>query len=395
MHGRDFPSKPRVRLEFLDGIRGWAALYVVFFHLGSDERLDEKWPLLFSWRSHGALAVTVFIVLSGFCLMLPVVRDPEGRLSGGFVGYIKRRARRILPPYYAALLFAVVAILLNNVLVRLLYPSSAGDPSLTPANIATHLLLIHNGWLDYNQSLNPALWSVATEWQIYFLFPFLLLPVWRRYGIWGGFLAGMAVGLLPVCLLPSEANFSWARPWYLGIFAMGMGAAAVCFSDSPAMERLRTRVAWGWSALGAWIIWGSLAMGDWKTRMGIPEWCTDTIVGAGTVCTILALAGADAARPAARIRGFLENQTSLWLGAFSYSIYLVHQPATYALAGIAKRIDAPLIVLGFRWFVMIPFAVAFSRLFYHLVERHFVASPKKAKSVPQHDGRHAAATVQN
>src|SRR5438270_2616521 len=97
---------PAPRLPFLDGLRGLAAVYVVLHHaammvppaglggVGSAAR--------FVFR-HGHYAVAVFIVLSGYCLMLPVARDPCGRLPGGVVGYLGRRARRILPPYYAAL----------------------------------------------------------------------------------------------------------------------------------------------------------------------------------------------------------------------------------------------------------------------------------------------------
>ncbi len=64
------------------------------------------------WLSWGQVAVDVFIVLSGYCLMLPVARA-GGALRGGPVGYMKRRARRILPPMLASLGVAMVCSVLE------------------------------------------------------------------------------------------------------------------------------------------------------------------------------------------------------------------------------------------------------------------------------------------
>jgi len=83
-------AKPRVHLRFLDGFRGFVALYVVLYHAKL-----QNWPefsgapgptgwtrALTSWLSFGELAVTCFIAISGFCLMLPVLGN-NGTLGGG------------------------------------------------------------------------------------------------------------------------------------------------------------------------------------------------------------------------------------------------------------------------------------------------------------------------
>src|SRR5437016_5916610 len=100
----------RIRLDFLDGLRGLAALYVVLSHVyseitwnGGAAHLSHTLLHLLKPLSYGRYAVDVFIVLSGYCLMLPVARSADGKLRGGAGEYLKRRARRILPPYYAAL----------------------------------------------------------------------------------------------------------------------------------------------------------------------------------------------------------------------------------------------------------------------------------------------------
>ena len=48
-----------------------------------------------------SLSVPLFIVLSGSCLALPLLRD--GGLPGGWRGFFRQRAWRILPVYFTAL----------------------------------------------------------------------------------------------------------------------------------------------------------------------------------------------------------------------------------------------------------------------------------------------------
>ena len=91
-----------LRVRFLDGIRGLAALYVVIHHAYLEvavkaqfsELIHRLGPINFLFDS-GKLAVDIFIVLSGYALMLPVVRA-GGRIRS-LPDYIRRRCRRILP----------------------------------------------------------------------------------------------------------------------------------------------------------------------------------------------------------------------------------------------------------------------------------------------------------
>jgi peptidoglycan/LPS O-acetylase OafA/YrhL len=117
--------RPTFRFAFLDGLRGLAALYVVLFHIRA--QFDPGAPLhpfatrsgemATVWLAHGHLAVDVFIVLSGFCLMMPVAASPDKHLKGGVAGYLKRRARRILPPCYAALALAFLPLIAAHVIL--------------------------------------------------------------------------------------------------------------------------------------------------------------------------------------------------------------------------------------------------------------------------------------
>src|SRR5438046_15232 len=78
-------------LDFLDSIRALAALYVAAGHVYRLLPLSSRTGKLASCLSLGHFAVSVFIVLSGYCLMLPVVRG-DGTLRGGVGTFLKRRA---------------------------------------------------------------------------------------------------------------------------------------------------------------------------------------------------------------------------------------------------------------------------------------------------------------
>src|SRR5688572_907652 len=55
----------------------------------------------------GHFGLTVFIALSGFCLASP---RGSSRVGPSLRAFLSRRARRILPPYYAALLLSMLFI---------------------------------------------------------------------------------------------------------------------------------------------------------------------------------------------------------------------------------------------------------------------------------------------
>lgn len=100
------------RLEHIDGLRALAAVYVTLHYallyvnddLTAGLARKTRRLLLF-----GHYAVVQFIVLSGYCLMLPVIKH-GGILAGGTWHFLLKRAWRILPPYYFAILFSHLLI---------------------------------------------------------------------------------------------------------------------------------------------------------------------------------------------------------------------------------------------------------------------------------------------
>ncbi len=100
------------RLEYIDGLRAVACLLVILCHLDG----LAPWQIPINLAGHevpinsheiylGYVGVNLFLVLSGFCLYWPLVR-PDKKSEPSLAEFAKRRARRILPPYYIACAFA-------------------------------------------------------------------------------------------------------------------------------------------------------------------------------------------------------------------------------------------------------------------------------------------------
>ena len=316
--------RPQEHLDYLDGLRALLALYVVqrhaevFFWRVTESHATKglsAWTVL----RYAHFAVDLFIVISGFCLFLPVLRA-AGELRGGPSRFFSRRALRILPPYYAALGASIVALWIMG-----------QTRQFTGVNFATvwhHLLLVHDALSPF--ALNSALWSVAVECHIYLLFPLLVLS-WKRTGptatfAWASLLAG---GLY--VLLLKHPSYRVITPQYLILFMLGMLGAAIY--ASPHWEQTK-KLPWG--VFAAVLIPGMMAVHHFApprlvdTYLGVE----DVIVGLGAMSLLLA-----GARPGLAARA-LSVKPLVFVGKFSYSIYLIHIPILEVLARFtARRFD--------------------------------------------------------
>lgn len=317
-------------INFLDGLRALAALFVLFSHVWY-----QIWPAVFppfgygcrptgltlfftSWLYYGHFAVVVFIVLSGFCLMLPVIKN-NGVLRGGTLQFFKRRSRRILPPYYFGLLFSLL-------LIWFFVSTKTGtqwDISIpvTQNGLITNLLMFQD--LAATTEINYVFWSIALESHLYIFFPLLVIS-WQRFG---SIKTTLVTGLLiySTIILLEIAQVKEIPPQFLGLcfyFVLGMLAATIVFSQDKLGELVRKHFPWHLSVTGLILtiiffcyLWGfDIA----EERFAF----LDTLCAFSTLSLLVA-----ASRPGTnKIRNFLESSPLVFIGTFSYSLYLIHAP---------------------------------------------------------------------
>jgi peptidoglycan/LPS O-acetylase OafA/YrhL len=176
----------RGRLPGLEGIRGIAALYVVLHHcylLSFPGFPLNTGPVWTGWLLYGHFAVVIFIVLSG--LSLAVSPSRNGWQLDGCSLFAQRRAWRVLPPYWAAL---IVSVIIASVVPQ------PGEGTPTLRSLWVYGLLLQD--VVGAPSPNGALWSIAVEAQLYAIFPFLLLMLRRA-----GAALMIATMLVPVILI--------------------------------------------------------------------------------------------------------------------------------------------------------------------------------------------------
>jgi peptidoglycan/LPS O-acetylase OafA/YrhL len=369
----------RARLDYIDGLRASAALYVALGHC-----YMTIWPIVFNvihsgtwgsftvWTMYGHFAVTVFIVISGFCLMLPVTRTGD-RIQGGVVEFFVRRAIRILIPYYASLLFALL-------LIYTLIGQKTGTiwdiaVPVTPEGFVKCLLLVQN--ILGVSEINPVYWSIAVEWQIYFFFP--LLVILRRYiGMPLAALIFLATGYTlhfkTLGIVHEVASFH-----YLGMFALGALGADVAVSKHEVVVKIRRAFPWGLAALYGFLLFSHEVQNEgWYGVYGRFAQL-DLTVGLTAVCVLLA-----AATREGLLRRALSWGPLVRIGHFSYSLYLIHMPIIQVVYqytvrpwGLGKELEFALLSL-----LALPVSVGVSYLFYRAVEMPTLAWLRRRRTLP-------------
>jgi len=350
-----------MKIKFLDGIRGYSALIVVIYHsylftyFNNTVSKNEFLNNLLSIIKLGYLSVGVFIILSGFCLAIPVVNN-DMNFKGGIQRYFKRRFRRIIPPYYVALILSIIIIITFPILQ---VNSNTNWDSKIPINfenIGAHFLLIHNLKTYWISKINGAHWSVALEWQIYFLFPIMLF-IWKK--------ANWLLSLSIIFIFSYFVNIylPFTRPQYIVLFFLGLLSAFYTFNK-------KDRLKFNKYFFLFLIILFAIALLIIKLKL-IPEFYSEIILG----LSIAFLLNQITFLPDKNILiNFFSSKISAELGRISYSLYLIHGPIL-ALVNLLLlkyfniKYEIQLLIM---WFVITPLTVLLSKIFYELVESKFL-----------------------
>jgi peptidoglycan/LPS O-acetylase OafA/YrhL len=359
------------RLAGLDGIRGLAALYVVGDHVFL--RSFRGYPAVHApfwaaWLIYGRFAVVVFIVLSGFSLALSPVR--HGWRLDGVSKFAARRARRILPPYWAALAFSLA--------VAWLIIPQPGHGVPDAASVVVNGLLVQN--LVTAHSPNAAFWSMAVEAQLYLLLPLLLVLVRRRgplVMVAAVLVVVVAVGIAGPHIPRLDTFVIQSPPDLAALFAVGMLAAGIVGAGE-------TRRSWPWPRLALAALAPVLAVVWWRGSAWTLHhlFWVDLALGPSIACL---LAGLSSGRPAPLLR-LLDARPTRSLGSFSYSLYLTHAPI---VAVVCERVVAGRVAPGVPAFLVslalaLPLTIGFARLFAAVFEIPFQRRRSAPGTAPRH-----------
>ncbi len=355
----NLPSRaaPSGRLVGLDGVRGLAATFVVLHHcwlLSYPGYPRNTGPIWTGWLVYGHFAVVVFIALSGFSLAVSPARH-DWQL-GSKARFAHRRAWRILPPYWAALVFSLI------IAWTIVSQPGAGTPNAK--SVAVHGLLLQD--VFGSNTPNGAFWSIAIEAQLYLVFPFLLLAL-RRTGA-AIMVAGVTAVVVAIGVLGPHVSvvdmFMRFTPQFAVLFAGGLAAAGILRASD------RTRVLpWQWIAVAAVLpVLALIAIQGSSWTVAHYFWVDMALAPA--VCVLLAALATG--RPAWFVQ-LLDTRPLRSLGSFSYSLYLIHAPIVVV---VALKVVAPIVPSGLPRFLLtlliaVPLSLAAARGFAALFEIPF------------------------
>ncbi|GDY33177.1 acyltransferase family protein [Gandjariella thermophila] len=364
------------RLSYFEGYRAIGAVVVVIFHAYQHNRdpVTWHWPLEgTTWHDllrATDLVVDLFFVQSAFLLGRPYLRaclDGERRQHAR--AFLVRRAARVLPLYYTAIL--LVWAISNPIL-----PGDWPD------------LLLH---VTFTQTFSQAkifytngpAWSLAVEMQFYLLLAVLGALAQRICGRLRHRSARLAVLLLGIAVLAGACDgyrllavSAWRLPdtywpaWFglpakLDVFAAGLLLALLAAGGVRLPGAAARRLV---GAAGIAVLVGGSVV---RLRPGFPETFVHGVYGAG--CALVhgasVLGGSHGPRWA-RVRWLVA------LGGMSYSLYLWHEPVLRLLDShglLPERGTAA--GFGFTAVLLLAVSLPVAWLSYHAVERtgQFVA----------------------
>jgi peptidoglycan/LPS O-acetylase OafA/YrhL len=323
-------TQDRGRAAAVDGLRAVAALSVLGYHawLYTRDRVSAgvRGSLADELAHELRLGLVLFFVLSGYLLYGPWVRAALDEASAPrTAAYLVRRAARIVPAYYAAVVGSIV----------LLWGLDATPGVRLPAadDLWLFALFGQNFSVDTLLSLNAPLWTLAVEWSFY-----LMLPVlgWLALRLRGASREVQAI--VPTLFLVAGVGWNWwiageevpptltkVLPAMAPYFAVGMLAALLAHGRALGRRGGWALLAAGIALVGADAWWAALAAREGSHDLTLHV-LRDLVGACGFGAILLGVTLA----PAPRVLG---ARPLAAVGVWSYGVYLWHVPLLLWLRG--------------------------------------------------------------
>lgn len=377
------PVAAPMRLSAIDGLRAVAALFVYLYHtwqfagmptlpvsLGSSS-LD-----ILAFIGTGCSGVDLFMILSGLCLFLLVLRAKPADAKFSATKFWNRRAWRLLPGYYASMIFVVAVPTMLFIAFKALHLKASIPQYPSAWQWITHICLIHTFFTDTWSGFYGPWWSLGVEAQLYLMFP---IAVWA-YKKWStrAFPVIMAVSVLYQIAVSrfTQGNYDLGIICSINFlgrwieFALGMAIAwAIVNPDklsTIARKVVSTPVALPGAALFYWLAYQK-PPAPWTPSMLICLAASYGLIVSNAICTKGAL------------NRLLGSRPLVFMGTISYSFYLVHQCLAWYASEFMRRfchLDGTPLFIGLLS-VGLPVVIAVAYGFFLLFEKPFL---QKAKS---------------
>jgi peptidoglycan/LPS O-acetylase OafA/YrhL len=353
------------------------AILMVIAHNAQLLEAHEMGPVVkatFLMFNLGWVGVQLFFVLSGF-LITGILLDTMGQ-PGALKNFVVRRALRIFPLYYGALL--VIFVLL---------PALNLQPDIYKAQAPTQVWLwtYLSNWtnpLGIGPNALPHFWSLAVEEQFYLFWPLLVLAVRTPRGAAWLSLAVAFVGVASRAWMTLEG----VNPEFIysatisRVDALALGAlVAACWQMPGCMNWFQSHIRP--IVIGTALVFVASAL--W-TR-GFPR-----VSPRGMVLgyTVLAISFAVMTAVAAWRDTGQPDRPTLWhrllmlrplreIGKYSYGIYVFHKPlhdlfSARTLKALGIATEGSIVFASLHMLGLTLVALVAAWLSYHLYEVHFL-----------------------
>ncbi|MFX1695291.1 acyltransferase family protein [Paraburkholderia sp. A1RI-2L] len=324
----------------LEGLRGAAALLVVFFHIG----LLSPFSAI---TRNGYLAVDLFFVLSGFVICSAYV----DRLKTGqdVWRFVVRRSGRLWPLH-------IVSAILACAFLGMIFALGGRPPHMPTGGETMAIVTMTQGLAFPDRDIgNLVAWSTGDEFYVYLLFAVICLRMrrWRRIIFAVAAATGFAVVLYVdagTCVsiqhcMDLHSSFGWARclaGFFVGAL-LALSRTHLRWFDTPAVQI-------------------ALAIGSFVFLASASEFPLAAFAAPLVFAALIASLVSDRG-PLATI---LQTRPMQYLGRISYALYLGHGVIVLPFASWLKQskyaVDYQLIAIAVLVFVS--FALA------HLLHRY-------------------------
>ena len=386
------------RSHSIDVLRALAALAVVFYHARAEfwVGLRETYSTYGIrtirpdiWLSYGSgifslgwLGVPIFFVLSGYCIHLGFATKlktaPATTLN--LRTFYKRRFLRIYPVYVAAMLLTA--------LVDYSAQTGQSPAAWINANLSTFLfnLLMAQELFVSTFGSNGVFWTLSIEFHLYLFYPVMFL-IFRRHGPGRALAVAAGISVLTGCAYWAfDLSRIFVHAWggsplftsHLFLWTAGAYLAEIKVGRAPALRGPFWHVAWI-AALIVGIILQQRAAFEWSPLFL-------AVGAAGLVGVAIPSIGYLCRRDTIGVRTFY------LIGVASYSLYATHVPVFHAIQAATSNYRSGSILWACACSGI---AIAFSLLFFHLVERYTIRAPSMRRRDGLTPERPSASHVQS